>query len=203
MRAGERGGAPARADLEHHEVAPVEELDEEVGLVVRGAGGSLHPGPVNERRFSATSQSRACAQRHDAMGRKLARRHLRPGAVFVRWARHRRPQGLGCQAQHCQKPTHRTPSSMVAPARPIGAAAGTHRARTRVPAGNDAAPGWILTGTAELYKLLACGGKVPAARHFQPLARPWSTQATRADSPRDGGWSQGSSPSFNSNHCPS
>ena len=45
MRAGERGGAPARADLEHHEVAPVEELDEEVGLVVRGAGGSLHPGP--------------------------------------------------------------------------------------------------------------------------------------------------------------
>ena len=42
-RAGERGGAPAREDLEHHEVAPAEELEEEVGLAVPGAGGSLHP----------------------------------------------------------------------------------------------------------------------------------------------------------------
>ena len=32
-----------------------------------------------------------------------------------------------------------------------------------------------------IYKLMAAGVKCPAARHFQPLARPWSTQATRAD----------------------
>ena len=51
---------------------------------------------------------------------------------------------------------------MVAPARPIGAAAGTHRARTRVPAGNDAAPGWILTGTAELVRAFILLPAVPS-----------------------------------------
>ena len=89
--------------------------------------GFAHHGlraPRRERRFPATSQSQACAQRHAAVGRKLARRHLRPVSVCVRWGQHRRARGLGCQARRCQKPASRTPGSMVAPARPIGAAGG-------------------------------------------------------------------------------
>ena len=103
--------------------------------------GFAHHGlraPRRERRFPATSQSQACAQRHDAVGRKLARRHLRPVSVRVRWGRHRRARGLGCQARRCQKPASRTPGSMVAPARPIGAAGGHSPGKDAAPCGPQA-----------------------------------------------------------------
>ena len=91
------------------------------------------PAPRRERRLPATSQSRVCAQRHGAVGRKLVRRHLRPVSVCVRWGQHRSTRGQGWQARRCQKPASRTPGSMMASARPIGAAGGHSP-------GKDAAP---------------------------------------------------------------
>ena len=72
--------------------------------------GFAHHGlraPRRERRFPATSQSQACAQRHAAVGRKLARRHLRPGVYFLR-------VGLDTsrrRATEASAPLERTPTS--------------------------------------------------------------------------------------------
>ena len=61
-----------------------------------------------EERHFATTKSPACAQTRDAVGRKLARRHLRPGVYFLR-------VGLDTsrrRATEASAPLERTPTSI-------------------------------------------------------------------------------------------
>ena len=60
-----------------------------------------------EERHFATTKSRACAQTRDAVGRKLARRHLRPGAVFLRVGLHTSRR----RAADAPAPLERAPTS--------------------------------------------------------------------------------------------